>query len=808
MMPAAVARHAGDSPFADHPDRDERLAPRHQARVFLACYSAFHLIRVLPQAVALSVVDLVGSLLTGHVRRAADILSAWGWNLLHLPTTIAMRGRVRHSRRASDSEIRAQQVRGSVRLARALRDVRAGGGRRLPEALAAARDLPATWQEGTVLPGVGLIVILGAAFLIGSRQLFSGGLPSLRQFAPMVDPTALAREWWSGWRSSGAGHPGAAPTLLPLLGLARLLMFGHTGMLRTVALLAGLPGGVLGAWRLLRGVTGPRARIAVALAYVLVPVPYDAIAEGRWPVLAAYAVMPWVLARLVRVAGVPPFDDRPVSTGWKQAAGDGLVIGFILAAGALISPAIVPIGLGMALVLAVGHVVVGHRAAAGRTAICGVASAVVAALLILPTTLDLLGRPDRWAELWGVASPNRSQLSDLARLSTGATAGGILWYAMPLVAVLVLLVGRKDRLRWGALSWGLVVSAWAVVILASRWWPDSARPATGMLLAPAAAGVALAVGLGVESFESDVLGRSFGWRQALSTGAAVMAAAGVLPFLAIAVQGRWNLPQGDAVSAMSTIEPGTTPSFRTLWLGAPDVLPLSGIPVSSTLTAALTTGVTPTLSDVQPAAPGRADRDLIRVLSTALDGGSARLGRRLAPFGIRYVVVVTSLSAASPVDEPPAVSDAQLVLGQQLDLHSLEIAPGLDVYQSSAWVPLRAAATPGAFDVLDTNPATATVAAVAVLGRGSPPVGYSGRIAGGRDVRVATAMASGWSLRVGGRTERSEPAGWAQQYSVPTGGSATLSYDTPASHLLLLIAQLLLIVALAGAAIRRRRPRS
>jgi GT2 family glycosyltransferase len=805
IMPAAVARHAADSPLADQPERDQRLAPRQEGRVMLTGYGPMHLIRVVPQALVLSLFDLIGSLVTGHARRAADIVSAWGWNLAHLPATVSMRRRVRRSRRATDSEVRHQQVRGSVRLSRALRDVRAVGGRRIPEAFAVARDLPNTWQEGTVLPGIGLILILGAAFLIGSRQLFSGGLPSLRQFAPIADPMALAREWWTGWRSSGVGHAGPSPTLFPVMGLAHLVMLGHTGTLRTLALLAGLPAGAVGAWRLLRGVAGVRARIAVAVAYVAVPVPYDAIAEGRWPVLAAYAVMPFVVGRLVRVAGVAPFDDHPPSVGWRPAAADGLAVGFMLAIGALISPAVIPIGLGVALVLALGLVVVGQRGAARRTAVCGVASALVAALLILPTTLDLLGRPDRWFALWGTASPNRSRLSDLARLSTGATAGGIVWYAMPVVAVLVLLVGRRERLRWGAVAWGLVVSSWAAVILAARWWPNSPRPATGMLLAPAAIAVALAVGLGVASFESDVVGRAFGWRQAVSTGAAVIAAAGVIPVLAVTVQGRWNLPQGDAVSAM----PGANPSFRTLWIGAPDVLPLTAAPVSSGLAAATTTGVTPSLSDTQPARSGQGDRDLVQVLRTALDGGSARLGRRLAPFGIQYVVVVTSLSAASPVDEPASVSRAQLVLGQQLDLHSLEIAPGLDVYQSSAWVPLRASAAKGSFGPLTARPGTAPpVKATAVLGRGDPPASYTGPVADDHDVRVASQSASGWSLTVGGRTVAARSADWAQLYPVKAGGAATLSYDSPVSHTLLLVVQLLLIVALAGAAVRRRRARA
>jgi hypothetical protein len=222
----------------------------------------------------------------------------------------------------------------------------------------------------------------------------------------------------------------------------------------------------------------------------------------------------------------------------------------------------------------------------------------------------------------------------------------------------------------------------------------------------------------------------------------------------------------------------------------------------------MTTGVTPSLSDQQPAPAGVGDRQLIDVIRTSLEGGSARLGQRLAPFGIRYVVVVTSLSAASPVDEPASVQAAQLVLGQQLDLHSLEIAPGLAVYESSAWVPVRAAAARGSFAGLDSTPNTAPpIRATAVLARGAAPTSYSGRLAAAGDVRVASDASGGWSLHVGGRLASTERADWAQQYSVRDSGSATLSYDTPGSHVLLLVVQLLLITALGGAAVRRRRAR-
>ena len=224
VMPAAVARHAETSPFADGGVDARRLAVRDQARTVLTCYSLPHLLRVLPQAAVLSVVDLVLSIVTGRFRRGADIVSAWGWNLAHLPSAVSARARIRRSRRVPDSDIRALQISGSARLLGAVRNFRGDGSHRVPDALAAARDLPSSWQSDTVMAGLALFVVLGAMYVIGSRQLIADGIPAIRDLLPFGHPTDLAAEWWSGWRNTGISHAGPAPFGFPLLGVGHFAL--------------------------------------------------------------------------------------------------------------------------------------------------------------------------------------------------------------------------------------------------------------------------------------------------------------------------------------------------------------------------------------------------------------------------------------------------------------------------------------------------------------------------------------------------------------------------------------------------------
>ena len=68
-----------------------------------------------------------------------------------------------------------------------------------------------------------------------------------------------------------------------------------------------LPLGALGAWRLARITDRSRAQVLCLLAYLINPLPYNALAAGSWRGMAAYAVSPWLLRRLALVSGAAPF---------------------------------------------------------------------------------------------------------------------------------------------------------------------------------------------------------------------------------------------------------------------------------------------------------------------------------------------------------------------------------------------------------------------------------------------------------------------------------------------------------------------
>jgi hypothetical protein len=189
---------------------------------------------------------------------------------------------------------------------------------------------------------------------------------------------------------------------------------------------------------------------------------------------------------------------------------------------------------------------------------------------------------------------------------------------------------------------------------------------------------------------------------------------------------------------------------------------------------------------------------------------TTRLGRLLAPMGVRYIVVET---AAAPADEParplpPAIDRS---LAEQLDLQQVLADPHVQVYRNVAWAPSRTTLSPAAAEAAKSGPFFDVIAGVDLTG--SPPLltdheGYttaSGNTGDATNVYLASASTSHWSLQVDGKSApRSEAFGWANAFTVDRGGAAKLRFKTPIQRYALLLVQVLLWV---GAIVLWRRAR-
>lgn len=821
IVPAARARHVealGDR----HPvDDRRRLQARHRLRTMLACYSFGTLVRVLPQAVFLAAIEVLYALVVGRGRQARDIAGAWTWNLRRTRSLRAKRKAVKATRQVDDREVRTLQVRGSARLSAFLRgQVGRDGGDRVEAVQVGVRNLAEYLRTGPERATVFAAVALGLVLVFGSRHLITRGLPAIGELAPFPgSPFDLLRAWTSGWSSAGLGSEAPAPTAYGLLGLAGLVFLGAMGVLQKVLVLGLVPVGLVGAWRLVRATASSPARVAALLAYAAVPVPYNALAEGHWRTLAVYAAAPWMLDRLARASGLAPYGPVRGEPGPgylpRTVLHHVLALGLLTAVVAALTPVAVLVPLLMAVGLAAGSVVSGSPGRSARPIVVAAGAALLAVVLHLPWSWDLLRPGSDLAASVGVREPVGVDLAALLRFETGPWGAGVLSWLLLVAAALPLLVGRGWRLAWGARGWAVALVTWGLVWAAEQGWLPTDLPATDVLLAPAAAGLALAVGMGGAALSIDIGRSRFGLRQVAVVACSAALALYLVPFLGASLGGRWRAPAGDLSGALGFLddEAAEEGAFRVLWMGDPDAVPLAGWSLDDGIVYATTDDGLPEVQDQWAGSDDGATGLIADALRSAERGETSRLGALLGPMGVRYVVVPQQ-RAPVPFDDEPLPIARSLVdaLAEQLDLEAVEVNPAVVVYRNDAWAPVRTSLPAGTVTDSDAGALEQmTDASVA----GAPPAlldqdgaaAWNGEVPEGEPY-LAAAASSRWELEVDGEgLDRSEAFGWANTFAASDGGEGSLHFRTPITRYALLAGQMLLW-AIIGLTLLRRRLRA
>ena len=801
VAPGARVRHLEamtqglrGEPMGDRHLRDMQrdLMLRHRLRAMLKNYGLLHLLRVVPQLVVLQIAEAVYGLVVGHRANTRAIVSSWRWNLQHLGDLRAARAALKGQRLLPDSEVRRLQVRGSARFTAFVRGQLAAGdrgrvwsasGRDLASALRRRRLPIAAWTAVTLV------------LLIGSRALLTARLPAVGQLAPFPhSPFAFLAHFGRDWRVTGLGANAPAPAGFGLLGLAGLLTLGAMGLLQKILVLGAIPLGAAGAYHLGRSLESQRARLVAAVVYLVLPLPYDALARGRWGGLVAYAATPWIIGMLAKAGGLAPF-----GTATRLDPVNHLVrLGLVLAVVAALVPSMLLVTVLIGLALVAGSLLAGELNAAARSLVAAAAGALVAAVLLFPWTIDLVLPGSGWAGVTGVALPavRGLGLGEVLRLQTGVLGGGPLGWAVMIAAALPLLIGRGWRLAWAIRLWTVALVMWGVVWTGGRGWLPIPLPSPEVLLAPAAVALAVTVALGLVAFEVDLPGYRFGWRQAASTVAAVAVALSTLPVLRAAVGGRWNMPSRDLGQLISWMPAQRSHGdFRVLWLGDPEALPLDGWQLSRGLAYATSWNGPSTAVDLWPGSGQGATQLIDDAVTVARRDETRSLGHLLAPMAVRYIVVPTRMAPGAPGPSLPPPADLGPTLDQQVDLSLLQSDDSLSVYENAAWAPSRAHLPSSATDASRTGGLAAAgdvdlSGAAPVLRSPRSPVHDGGTVPRG-DVFLSQAADAGWKLTVNGHTvPRRRAFGWANAFTVASGGRADLRHHTSPARALAVLFEL------------------
>ncbi len=699
-VPNAKIRAKESHPLEGDENDHRRERGRSRFRTVLVNASTFSLIRTVPFAVLLLLIEGIYSLIAGRSRQAFAAFGSLSSTITDLGDIRARRRQLAEVRKVSDREVSALQVGGSARLSGFFRGQFGAGQDRLAGVVGSMRSsLSGDGQEAN--RNGALIGIVVAFFLIfGSRHLITRGTIQVGQFPDLPSTSMLLGEWFGGWRGANTGAPGNPPSALLALGLGKLAFFWGDGLYDLVLAIGPLFLGALGAWRLVRPFGSFRASAVATVAYAANPLPVVAMSAGRWDALVIWAVAPSLIGSLLRVQGLAPFGRTGGERGPGVADRDvpirllrfGLLVGavttFVPVAGLLASF--------IALLLVAAAILVARPAGVVRLLAAAGVGIVAPIALHGPWAFDVIDRFS-WEWLVGPTSPEATfdSLADLVRFAPGRFGASLLTLGLLVAAAAALAIARGPRFDNAAAGWVVALGMWAVPWIDRRELLSIPLPAADIMLAPAAAGLALAAGLTMRAIETDVTAKPrFGWRQITAFVSIVAISVGGLGGVRSSLDGRWNMPTQSYGDFTELLADGVLTRsdergpVRVLWLAHPSVAPADTITTDLGTHFFISEGSRPLASSRWAVGPRGFDTQISQRLDLAAAGETNHLGTLLAAYGIDLVIVMDRLAPAPYVgpefspDEDPSVGVVR-VLPNQLDLERVTGALNLKVYRNS-----------------------------------------------------------------------------------------------------------------------------
>lgn len=760
VVPQAAAYHRGAGISGDRAGQGVDARRRYQReRAALAAvlrnYGRFSLAWVLPLWIAQGVARAILLLLRRQLEDAYQMVAAIGWNVGHLPGTVARRIKTQAARRVRDHRIHAFMAPAGVRVRRWTNEAQAMLRPEAEEGLAA----PSLRRQVARFAAAHPVFVAWVLAIVVGFFAFRGlwGTPVLQGGAAALFPStagAFFHELVSGVRDTGLGGAQAASPALALLGAGSAITLGNPALLEKVLLVLLPAVAAVGCYRAVRGWTSARVPAVLAgAAYALSASVLWSVSEGRIPELVFLAGAPWLATRMAR-----GFDPRLRGGRFRWVIGS--------AAGLAIVGSFFP-GAALAAALAtLSWAIAGPR---GSRRIRGLGLAALglvgAGVLVFPVALE-----------WVRSGSSLGDVADtlvftrLLRLAPGVGPGTWVPAVFLPGAAALAFVFVSGPLRGVArpaalaallgtyLAWAAATGRLPVVV---------SNPVAYLGLAGFAE--ALVVGAGLATLAREVSTTSFGYRQ---LGGALLGAVVGIGLVLQALQaagGNWTIGGVDAVSPAEAFVAGPAGApYRILWIGrlhggrfpAPGGLPDGTVAAgAASVRWGLTGPAGASALDVGRPSAGPGYSALESTLQQILAGPVHQGGALLAPFGIRYVV-------ASPRDLPRAAE--RRLLGQaDLDLLS---AGGLVIFQDAVRVPPAAsirdpAWAAAAFGGNATSVAALrTPAAVALAGGGGRYTAAGAGPPGPSLVYLAQQYDGRWRLRPAGGGAGVAPRrafGWA-----------------------------------------------
>jgi GT2 family glycosyltransferase len=798
-----------------------RLRARHRMRSVAVLTGPQRLLGRSLQLVVLTMLELVVGLFTGRFSDALASLRAMIGLIPKTPALVARRRIVATNRAVPEREVLGLQLRGSARLTSYIR------GRETTTYIGAGSTVR-RWREASYAPLLAWFLVI-TALLIGSRSFIDRGVPQVGEFLAFPEsPRELLDTYRSGWDARSFGATSAIPTgFATLAGLSILAGF-RMELLMTMTVIGLVVFGAAGAWRLASVFPTTRARVAAMVVYTATPLVPGLMATGRWSALVWYASLPWMVHYLRRSAGIGTADpglagsdlvDGIADPGLRQRIRYLALGAIVLGIATAFVPVVVVLWLVVGSVLALATLLAGGSLRTTGWFALGTFSTALAAVLV---NVPWVGTWS-WSSFVGgqLAGARGTSLPDIASLSVDGRSFAVLALALYLPLVVGVAITNAWRLTWAVRAAGLVLvfGGFAALVDHDIWSVSSPDPA--LLYVPMALGLAISCAAVAGGFGEDVRGRGFGWRQPVAVLANLAIIIGIVPGVVAIGDGAWSAPRSTLATVIGAQLPPSGQGdgqYRVLFVGDPRVLPVPGSEFRPGIAWAVADGGR--LDFTHRWAPPDTDADA--VVAAALEriavGSTLRAGRLLAPLGVRFVVVPEIDGVGSTVADPIALPVGLLdSLGRQLDIGETFGAPNVHVFENRSWIPSVAlltgdTAAASRNDAVEDLVRADTSAASPLLGEFGPLVPRTANVEPGV-VHLAVPFDERWTLELDGTPVPARTGfGVTTAYDIDATGVVEVRYDTAGGRQVALVIQVLLWLALLGAATRlkvpfsRRRP--
>ncbi|GAB3420873.1 glycosyltransferase [Flindersiella endophytica] len=608
-----------------------------------------------------------------------------------------------------------------------------------------------------------LITVVASRGLLGSGSLGGGALlPAQESFGE------LWRAYTSSWPLVELGGGAPMPPYVAVVGALSTLTIGNVGLAVDLLVLGSVPLAGLTAYFFSREIAKARAvRIWAAASYALLPAATGAIAAGRIGTCTAAILLPLLGMAAVRM--VRSVRGNAKEASWSSTWATALALAVVTA--------FVPLAYGFAAVLAIAALVA--YAPRGRLAARFAIVLVVPPVLLLPWLTTLLSNPE-----WVLGEAGRATvgLADsalppylFAFADPGGPGGAPWWILIPLAAVALIALLRRDRANGVIAAWAVSLVALAIGLVQSRlliqtdWLPDSVPAWPGFAAVVIATGWIVAVAHAADGAVQVFSQRSFSWRQP-GAGLLLIVCAMTPAFL-----GGWWLIRG--ADGPLDSQPGAVPAYMARAMEsdtAPRTLVLRQ--GGEQIRYALLRGDGARLGDAESSSPVSKLRVVDQAVSQVLGEASRERGaQRLATFGVGYIYL-------------PAPADQRLS-------ELLDTTPGLTRSSApagaGAWQLELPAGQARIVEEGDRDPAQTTVLEG---GQGAIQTSIPASEKS-RKLVLAEAADADWTATLDGeRLKPIEYDGWAQAFELPSGGGRlVVEHDSPL-HLRLVVLQGLLVI--------------